>query len=155
MFRFVFGWLLGLLPVVLLAADPASPATAMPADAGDTTTPSGEYCPGEESMYLVLEELTVAMEGVSRARESLLVLDDAPAAGMLLARADAALALAVGRGSGARVASLIDAMLAAKKDGHPKARGAKPSDNAFSVLVDLLNRAMSYGLQRLIDLRRT
>jgi len=175
----------------------------------------------------------VALEGVSRARESLQVLQDTTTAGMLLARASAALALAAGRGSGARVATFINAALAAKKDGHPKAplawfpilrqameglpddaareaanrliahaegilqgqadgdevevllkakqmlmcdpihiplrrsldhlerlqrdiaRGAQPSDNEFSVLIDVLNRAMSYGLQRLVDLQQT
>ena len=76
---------------------------------------AGKYCPGMASTYLVLEELTVAMEGVAKARESILVFNDLPTAQMLLARADAALALAAGRGSGARVATLIDALLAAKQ----------------------------------------
>lgn len=232
MYRFAFSWLIGMLPAMLLAANPASFLPVTPASAGDEPVQSGKYCPGKASMYLVLEELTVALEGVARARENLLVLDDATTASLLLARANAALALTAGRGSGARVATLIDAMLAAKRDGHPKAalawfpilrqamdelpespareaaialtaqaegilqgqtdgneievllkarqmltcdplhiplrqalahlerlqrditRGTKPSDNEFSVLIDLLNRAMSYSLRRLVDLQQ-
>lgn len=228
MYRFALGWLLGLLPVVQLAADPA------PSQPSEVEAPAqtGEYCPDKASTYLVLEELTVALEGVSRARESLLVLDDGTNASVMLARAAAALSLAAGRGSGARVATLIDAVLEAKKDGRPKAtlawfpmlkkaldglpddaardaanaqivraegilqggadgdevevllkakqvlscdplhiplrqsiaqlerlqrdiiRGNKPTGKEFSVLIDVLNRAMSYGLRRLVELQQ-
>ena len=232
MYRFILGPILGLLSAVTLAASPdATPPTGVNA-ATDSNGLAGKYCPGMASTYLLLEELTVAMEGVAKARESLLVFKDASTAQLLLARADAALASAVGRGSGARVASLINAVLAAKEEGNAKAsllwfqniklalaglpigaardgalahvaraeailqgqaegdevhtllqarqllecdalhvpmreslkrlgrihgevgRGAKPSGDSFSVLIDHLNRAMHYGLQRLVDLER-
>jgi len=234
--RFAFGLIGNMMPTVLLAANLTSPGPAISiasASAGEMPVPPGIYCPDRASTFLILEELTVALEGVSRARESLQLLHDTPTAGVLLARANAALALAAGRGSGARVATLIDAALAAKKDGYPKApvawfpilrqameglpedatreaanrliadaegilqgqeegdevevllkakqmlmcdplhiplrrsldhlerlqrdiaRGTQPSDNEFSVLIDGLNRAMSYGLQRLVDLQQT
>jgi hypothetical protein len=215
-----------------LAANPDPAPGAGVNAAVETKDLAGTYCPDMASTYLILEELTVATEGVARARESLLVFNDMPTAQMLLARADAALASAVGRGSGARVATLINALLAAKEEGNAETsllwfrniklalsglpvdaardaaftqiaraeailqgqaegdevqtllearrlmecdalhipmresltrlvrihgevgRGAKPSSDSFSVLIDHLNRAMSYALQRLIDLER-
>ena len=104
-----------------LSAVAASPDQAEPpATLDDASAQPGAYCPGQASTYLTLEELTVALNAVTRARENLFVLDDAATADLLLVQADTALALAVGRGSGARVANLIDAALAAKQDGHPK-----------------------------------
>lgn len=208
-------------------------ATAVHAseEAGQQAPKPGLYCPGQDTLYLILEELTAALHGVTRARESLLDLNDPATAAILLARAGDALALAAGRGSGARVAMLIDAAMAAKQDGRPKAmlpwlpmlklalsalppddtraaataqvataeaiiqgaaagdeiqtlvnarqllvcdpldipvrqslalllrmqrdvaRGASPSGNDFSALIDLLNRAMTDGLQRLVALQ--
>jgi hypothetical protein len=73
------------------------------------------------STYLILEELTVAVEAVAGARESFLTLKDAQTGQALLARADAALASALGRGSGARVAALVNAVMATKDDGDVEA----------------------------------
>ena len=232
MHRFAQGLLVGLLSALTSAANPDPTPMAGENAAIETKDLAGAYCPSMASSYLILEELTVAMEGVARARESLLVFNDAPAAQMLLARADTALASAAGRGSGARVATLINALLAAKEEGNAKAsllwfrniklalaglpvgaardaattriaqaeailqgqsegdevqvllkarrllecdslhipmresltllarmhrdvgRGVKPSSDSFSVLIDHLDRAMSYGLQRLVDLER-
>ncbi len=112
---------LALLPAIMLALPSAPFAADNVKDTAHPEVKSGTYCPDEASTFLVLEELTVAIKSVSQARESLLVLSDVEAATTLLTRADAALALANGRGSGARVANLIDAALAAKRDGQPKA----------------------------------
>lgn len=121
MCRYTFGWLFSLLPAVALATGPTPSAFSGVATGGDAIVQTGAYCPDRATTYLILEEMTVALEGVTRAQESLLVLDDAATASIMLARADAALALAIGRGSGARVGTLIDAALSAEKDGHPKA----------------------------------
>ena len=102
MYRFFLGPIVGLLSAVTLAADPVPTPTTGVNAAIHSKGLAGKYCPGMASTYLVLEELTVAMEGVAKARESILVFNDLPTAQMLLARADAALALAAGRGSGAR-----------------------------------------------------
>ena len=232
MYRFFLGPIVGLLSAVTLAADPVPTPTTGVNAAIHSEGLAGKYCPGMASTYLVLEELTVAMEGVAKARESILVFNDLPTAQMLLARADAALALAAGRGSGARVATLIDALLAAKQEGNAGAsllwfpniklalaglpadavrdaaltqiaraeavlqtqaegdevqillqarqllecdalhvpmreslnrlarirgevgRGAQPSSDSFSALIDQLNGAMNYALHRLVDLER-
>lgn len=230
--RFVFAWMLALLSGLSLAVDETLPQPAESADTAEAGAHPGAYCPDRATMYLILEELTIATEAVAQARETLLVLDDAQTAEVLLIRANTALALATGRGSGARVATLIDAALAAKEDGNPKAtllwfptiklalqglredpareaanthisraeailqgqsegdeiqmmlkakqllkcdplhiplgeslshltrldrdiaRGTKPAADDFALLVELLNRAMRYALQRLAELER-
>jgi hypothetical protein len=69
---------------LVLAAEPVPPAATVSADKAHTSVKVGHYCPDEASLFLVLEELTVALHPSSRAHESLLVLDDAPTAGTLL-----------------------------------------------------------------------
>ena len=142
-----FVWFCGVLPLLAVAADrPLSVSTG-----GDAATKQeapavlkgGAYCPDRASTYLLLEELTVGLEGVSRARENLLVLDDGPSAQIALARALSALTLAAGRGSGARMGTLIDAALSATQDGHPKANLAwfPLLKNALDGLPDDATRA--------------
>ncbi len=224
--------LLALLPTAVLALGfVASSSQAAVSDA-DAEPKPGTYCPRQGSVFLILEELTVALHSVAQAKENLLVLDDSQTANVLLGRAGTGLALAASRGSGARVATFIDTAMAAKKDGDPKAmllwfptlkralsglpagttreaaktqiaaaeaivhgqaagdeirtllqarqllvcdpldipmqqslahlsrlhrnilQGKSPSADDFNALIGLLNRAMDYGLQRLVKLER-
>jgi hypothetical protein len=224
---------MALFAAVSLAANPGPAVADAAVGGGEAGDLAGVYCPGMASTYLILEELTVAVEAVARARESFLTLKDPQTGQMLLARADAALASALGRGSGARVAALANAVMATKEDGDVEAslawypalkralaglpfgaardaaitrvseaeailqgeaegddiqvllgarrllecdslhipmrealarlehmyrdagRGAFPTPESFETLLEHLNGAMTYGLQRLIDLEQT
>jgi hypothetical protein len=112
------------LLALALIAGLASAASGAEADSAKVSPAAGAYCPGLDTLYLTLEELTVALRAVTQAQEAALVLGDAASADILLGRAGTALALASGRGSGARTATLIDAVIAAKTDAN--SRGMLP-----------------------------
>jgi hypothetical protein len=103
------------LPGALYAASEGSAITS-----AEPAPQPGRYCPGIDTLYLTLEELTVALDSIAQAQENLLVLKDAATADILLSHAGTALALAAGRGSGSRVANLIDIAIAAKSEGEPQ-----------------------------------
>jgi hypothetical protein len=111
---------LAVLPALISATTAfAESASSLPTAAAATPQP-GRYCPGLDTLYLTLEEVTVALRAIVQAKENLLVLKDAPTAGILLTQAGAALASAAGRGSGPRTATLIDVVIAAKSDADPR-----------------------------------